>query len=115
MGRAQVRESLANDPSALLIVRNEGYSDLVAKCPCGAMTYALSPTMRSLDGMRIVLNWGTTPADLDGHLAYSGNHVWFGRQQGDDAQLDVGQTHGFGLKTSVQQPGFCLSKVRPGG
>jgi hypothetical protein len=99
MGRAQVRESLANDPSALLIVRNEGYSDLVAKCPCGAMTYALSPTMRSLDGMRIVLNWGATPADLDGHLAYSGNHVWFGRQQGDDAQLDVDQTHGFGPET----------------
>jgi hypothetical protein len=99
MGRAQVRESLANDPSALLIVRNEGYSDLVAKCPGGAMTYALSPTMRSLDGMRIVLNWGATPADLDGHLAYSGNHVWFGRQQGGDAQLDVGQTHGFGPET----------------
>jgi hypothetical protein len=99
LGRAQIRESLANDPSALLIVRNEGYSDLVAKCPCGAMTYALSPTMRSLDGMRIVLNWGATPADLDGHLAYRGNHVWFGRQQGDDAQLDVDQTHGFGPET----------------
>ena len=99
MGLAQVRESLANDPSALLIVRNEGYSDLVAKCPCGALTYALSPTMRSLDGMRIVLDWGATPADLDGHLAYSGNHVWFGRQQGDDARLDVDQTHGFGPET----------------
>jgi hypothetical protein len=99
MGRVRVQESLANDPSALLIVRNDGYSDLVAKCPCGAMTYALSPTMRSLDGMRIVLNWGATPADLDGHLAYSGNHVWFGRQQGDDAQLDVDQIHGFGPET----------------
>lgn len=99
MGLAQVRGSLANDPSALLIVRNEGYSDLVAKCPCGAMTYALSPTMRSLDGMRIVLNWGATPADLDGHLAYSGNHVWFGRRQGSDAELDVDQTHGFGPET----------------
>jgi hypothetical protein len=99
MGRAQVRESLANDPAALLIVRYEGYSDLVAKCPCGAMTYALSPTMRSLDGMRIVLNWGATPADLDGHLAYGSNHVWFGRQQGDDAQLDVDHINGFGPET----------------
>jgi hypothetical protein len=99
MGRAQVREPLANDPSALLIVRNEGYSDLVAKCPCGAMTYALSPTMRSLDGMRIVLNWGATPADLDGHLAYGRNHVWFGRQQGDDAELDVDHINGFGPET----------------
>lgn len=99
MGRAQVRESLANDPAALLIVRNEGYSDLVAKCPCGAMTYALSPTMRSLDGMRVILNWGATPADLDGHLAYGANHVWFGRQQGDDAQLDVDHINGFGPET----------------
>jgi tetratricopeptide (TPR) repeat protein len=98
-GRAQVRESLANDPSVLLIVRNEGYSDLVAKCPCGDMTYAISPTMRSLDGMRIVLNWGATPADLDGHLAYGANHVWFAKQQGDDAQLDVDHINGFGPET----------------
>jgi hypothetical protein len=81
-GAAQVGESVANDPSVLLIVRKAGYSDLVAKCPCGGLTYALSPTMQKLDGMRIVLNWGETPRDLDGHLVFPGNHVWFRKQQG---------------------------------
>ena len=44
----------------------EGYSNLVARCPCNGLTYALSPVMtRKLDGLRIVLNWGEHPADLD--------------------------------------------------
>jgi hypothetical protein len=98
-GAAQVAESVANDPSVLLIVRKAGYSDLVAKCPCGGFTYALSPTMQKLDGMRIVLNWGETPRDLDGHLVFPGNHVWFRKQQGQDADLDVDHVDGFGPET----------------
>lgn len=98
-GRAYVPESIADDPAVLLIVRNEGYSDLVAKCPCGGMTYAISPTMRNLDGLRIVLNWGANPADLDGHLAYRGSHVWFANQKGVDANLDVDHMNGYGPET----------------
>lgn len=98
-GRAEVSESDANDPATLVIVRMPGYSDLIAKCPCAGMTYALSPHMQKLDGMRIVLNWGQDPLDLDGHLAFPGNHVFFNRKLGTDAQLDIDHTDGFGPET----------------
>lgn len=98
-GRAEVSESDADDPATLVIVRMPGYSDLIAKCPCAGMTYALSPYMQKLDGMRIVLNWGLDPMDLDGHLAFPGNHVFFDKKLGTDAQLDIDHTDGFGPET----------------
>ena len=98
-GRAPVRESIAKDPAALIIVHKAGYSDLVAKCPCVGMTYAVSPVMNTLDGMRIVLNWGAHPDDLDGHLAFAGNHVSFSSKVGADAQLDVDHLDGYGPET----------------
>ena len=98
-GKALLSEPAASDAEAILIVRRDGYSDLIAKCPCGGLTYAMSPVMKNLDGMRIVLNWGATPKDLDGHLAFPGNHIWFVRQKGDDADLDVDHLDGFGPET----------------
>jgi hypothetical protein len=98
-GHASVPDSVAADPMALVIVRKEGYSDLVAKCPCAGMTYAVSPFMDKLDGMRIVLNWGARPSDLDGHLAFPRNHVFFLGKLGGDAQLDVDHMDGYGPET----------------
>jgi hypothetical protein len=98
-GRADVSESDASDPATLVIVRMRGYSDLIAKCPCAGMTYALSPYMQKLDGMRIVLNWGQDPLDLDGHLAFPGNHVFFDKKFATDAELDIDHTDGFGPET----------------
>jgi tetratricopeptide (TPR) repeat protein len=98
-GRATVDPAVANDPSALVIVRKEGYSDLVAKCPCTGLTYAVSPVLEQLDEMRIVLNWGRNPDDLDAHLAYENSHVFFINKGGEDSQLDVDQTRGFGPET----------------
>ncbi len=98
-GHASVPDSVAADPTALLIVRKEGYSDLVAKCPCAGMTYAVSPFMDKLDGMRIVLNWGARPVDLDGHLAFPRHHVFFLGKLGGEAQLDVDHTDGYGPET----------------
>jgi TPR repeat len=98
-GHASVPDSVAADPAALVIVRKEGYSDLVAKCPCAGMTYAVSPFMDKLDGMRIVLNWGARPSDLDGHLAFPRNHVFFLGKLGGDAQLDVDHVDGYGPET----------------
>jgi hypothetical protein len=46
-----------------------------------------------------VLNWGAAPADLDGHLIYPGNHVYFHNKTGDDAVLDVDHLDGFGPET----------------
>ena len=107
-GQARVPASTASDPSSLLIVRKEGYSDLVAKCPCAGMTYAVSPILKRLDGMRIVLNWGQSPADLDGHLGFDDEHVSFLRKQGEDAQLDVDHTDGFGPET------ITITRKHPG-
>ena len=66
-----------NDQSVTVIIKKDGFSTLVTKGPFNGMTYALSPSMQNLDGIRFVLNWGETPADLDSHLSYPGNHVYF--------------------------------------
>lgn len=97
-------DSDAPDTSdTLVIVKKQGYSNLVAKCPCKGMTYAISPVMTNdLDGMRIVLNWGQRPWDLDGHLAFSHEHIYFGRKTGNpgaDANLDVDHTDSYGPET----------------
>jgi tetratricopeptide (TPR) repeat protein len=55
--------------------------------------------MNNLDGMRIVLNWGAEPRDLDSHVVFPGNHVYFSSMRGTDAMLDVDNTHGFGPET----------------
>ncbi|HEY4211334.1 MAG TPA: hypothetical protein VGM84_07620 [Steroidobacteraceae bacterium] len=98
-GRAELPTSAAADPNALVIVRKPGYSDLVAKCPCAGMTYALSPFLDRLDAMRVVLNWGSSPHDLDGHLAYAGSHVFFNHKVGEDAQQDIDHMDGYGPET----------------
>ena len=93
----------AADPIATLIVRKTGYSTLVAKCPCNGLTYAISPIMQQLDGLRVVLNWGQTPLDLDAHLVYPGQHVYWNAKQGDESVLDVDHTAGFGPETITIQ------------
>lgn len=98
-GQAALTVGLAADPNALLIVRKEGYSDLVAKCPCADMTYAISPIMVNLDGMRIVLNWGANPRDLDGHLVFPHNHVFFYHKNATDVEQDIDHTDGYGPET----------------
>ena len=89
----------ADDPSAVLIVRKDGYSTLVARCPCNKLSYAISPVMQQLDGMRVVLSWGANPADLDGHLLYESSHVWYAFKNGPDAHLDVDHRDGYGPET----------------
>lgn len=91
-GQASFPVKFADDQTTLLIVKKPGYSNLVVKCPCAGTTYAISPIMTSLDGMRIVLNWGANPLDLDSHLVFSNNHVYFSQTNGDHANLDVDDT-----------------------
>ena len=98
-GRAALNASLADDGNSLLIIKKPGYSTLVAKCPCDNLTYALSPVMENLDAMRIVLSWGAQPEDIDAHLVYSGNHVFFGAKNGEGANLDVDDTNSYGPET----------------
>ena len=82
-----------------LIIKKAGYSTLVAQCPCDGLTYALSPNMKNLDGLRAVLTWGKYPSDLDSHLAYKNNHVFFDSKRGDKAHLDVDDTNSYGPET----------------
>lgn len=99
LGQVSLNASFADDPTALLIIKKGGYSNLVVKCPCAGMTYAISPVMTNLDGMRIVLNWGATPRDLDSHLLFLNDHVYFMQKNGTDALLDVDQTNSYGPET----------------
>ncbi|MBD8874412.1 tetratricopeptide repeat protein [Rhodanobacter sp. DHB23] len=98
-GRAVLDAGALADGGSLIIVKKDGYSDLVAKCPCSGLTYALSPVMNGLDGLRIVLTWGATPKDLDSHIVYPGNNIYWRNRRGTDANLDVDATQGFGPET----------------
>jgi hypothetical protein len=55
--------------------------------------------MRSLDGLRVVLHWGANPRDLDSHLVYENQHVFFSQRKGKDANLDVDDVDGYGPET----------------
>lgn len=82
-----------------LIIKKAGYSTLVTKGPVNNLTYALSPVMEQLDGMRIVLSWGEQPLDVDSHLSYPGNHICYYHKTGAMANLDVDDTDSFGPET----------------
>lgn len=98
-GSISLGTSFADNKDALLIVKKEGYSNLVVKCPCPGMTYAISPVMTNLDGMRVVLSWGEKPFDLDSHLIFPGGHIYFDSKEGTDANLDVDDTDSYGPET----------------
>ncbi|TVT81109.1 tetratricopeptide repeat protein [Pseudomonas sp. H3(2019)] len=98
-GQVSLTADFADDASNLLIIKKPGYSNLVVKCPCKGMTYAVSPVMTNLDGLRVVLTWGATPRDLDSHMIFPGNNIYFGSKQGTDAHLDVDDTTSYGPET----------------
>jgi len=98
-GNVTINSSFGDASDATIIIKKPGYSTLVAKCPCNGLTYAISPTMQNLDGMRIVLSWGSTPSDLDAHLAYGSNHIFWKRKKGNNANLDVDDVDSYGPET----------------
>jgi hypothetical protein len=59
----------------------------------------------SVDSIRVVLTWGSTPNDLDSHLVISGSgtsyHIYYGDKSpsGADASLDVDDTTSYGPET----------------
>lgn len=101
-GNVTLNTEFADTADTLLIIKKAGYSNLVAKCPCAGMTYAISPVMKNLDGLRVVLNWGANPADLDSHLAFPNNHIYFSHKTGNaqtQTNLDVDDTDSYGPET----------------
>jgi tetratricopeptide (TPR) repeat protein len=102
-GRAALDAAALRDPAARLSIRRAGYAELLAQCPCDGSRYALSAAMQSLDGLRVVLSWGDAPVDLDSHLSFPGNHVYFERKNGADASLDLDDTERHGPETITVQ------------
>lgn len=98
-GKAVFNTTFADDSDTLLLVKKPGYSNLVVKCPCNGLSYALSPVMSGLDSMRVVLTWGATPDDLDSHIVYPGNHIYYGHKEGNKGNLDVDDTDSYGPET----------------
>jgi hypothetical protein len=95
----QANVDAVDDKDTLLIIKKAGYSTLIAKCPCDDFTYALSPVMQNLDGLRVVLTWGESPKDLDSHLSFPNNHVFFNAKNGTQTNLDVDDTTSYGPET----------------
>jgi len=98
-GNASLNSTSADNNENLLIIKKDGYSTLVVKCPCDGMSYALSPVMKGLDSIRVVLTWGESPSDLDSHMVYPGSHIFFAHKEGVDGNLDVDDTDSFGPET----------------
>lgn len=48
---------------------------------------------------RIVLTWGTTPNDLDSHLTFGDNHIYFSNKSGGGVSLDVDDVSSYGPET----------------
>ncbi len=98
-GKVTIPTQFRNDLEVVVIIKKQGYSPLVTKCLCDGLTYAISPTMYELDGMRIVLNWGNSPQDIDSHLSYEGGYVCYHKKEASQANLDVDDTNGYGPET----------------
>lgn len=98
-GLTTIPPDFVDDTESIVIIKKEGYSTLVAKCPCKGLTYAISPKLQNLDGIRVVLNWGYTPRDLDLHVRYGGEHVYYSEMVADNANLDVDDTDSYGPET----------------
>jgi len=98
-GNVTLNAPFADDGGATLIIKKTGYSALVVKGPVNGLTYAISPVMENLEGFRIVLSWGRNPSDLDAHLAYGRDHIYFRHKDGSNANLDVDDVDSYGPET----------------
>ena len=50
-------------------------------------------------GIRVVLTWGSTPSDLDSHLLFGSNHVYYSSKNIGNCSLDVDDTSAYGPET----------------
>ena len=79
------------------------YEDHASVSP-GMTTPVDAPMSRELeeDEYRVVLSWGSTPADLDSHLYQSGGyHIWYSHRSATNANLDLDDTNGYGPETTT--------------
>ena len=66
--------------------------------------FTISPELEEGE-IRIVLEWGSNPRDLDSHLTGTGAghsvHVWYDSKYDQAAELDVDDTDGYGPETTT--------------
>lgn len=98
-GEIVTGRSFNDDEETLIIIKKQGYSTLVVKCPCQGYTYALSPSLANDGSLRVVLSWGQQPADLDIHAVFDNQHIYYGNKEGRKASLDVDDRDGYGPET----------------
>ncbi|MCP4989265.1 MAG: hypothetical protein GY928_25370, partial [Colwellia sp.] len=84
-------------------VSAQGYYPLEDKCPCFQHPIALSKRIVTPDSFRIVLMWGEKPKDLDSHLWFQDNHVFYSEKKGTlpnmKSELDIDDTDSYGPET----------------
>lgn len=89
----------------------------LAPVPTNTIGFSLSPTISGSSTVRLVLNWGASPSDLDSHLETpviggQPHHVYFVNRGSTNfapfAELDVDDVTGFGPET------ITISTLSPG-
>lgn len=89
----------------------------LAPVPSNTIGFSLSPTISGSSTVRLVLNWGASPSDLDSHLETpviggQPHHVYFVNRGSTNfapfAELDVDDVTGFGPET------ITISTLSPG-
>ncbi len=103
-GRLVIKDGIfggIDDSSVMIKIKKEGYATLEARGPFNGLTFALSKEMKELEGYRIVLTWDNEPKDIDSHLVFEGNSIFFSNKTGEKANLDVDDTDGYGPETTT--------------
>jgi len=101
LGRAYIPEQIANGYYHMVISKNgfmttKSYLMLSLDREVVSSKQIAIPEEKDEPGIKIVLEWGSFPEDLDAHILSSKEHAYFGSEESDSLYLDVESRHGFG-------------------
>lgn len=101
LGRAYIPEQIANGYYHMVISKNgfmttKSYLMLSLDREVVSSKQIAIPEEKNEPGIKIVLEWGSFPEDLDAHILSSKEHAYFGSEESDSLTLDVESRRGFG-------------------
>ena len=101
LGRAYIPEQIANGYYHMVISKNgfmttKSYLMLSLDREVVSSKQIAIPEEKDEPGIKIVLEWGSFPEDLDAHILSSKEHAYFGSEESDSLYLDVESRRGFG-------------------
>lgn len=101
LGRAYIPEQIANGYYHMVISKNgfmttKSYLMLSLDREVVSSKQIAIPEEKDEPGIKIVLEWGSFPEDLDAHILSSKEHAYFGSDESDSLNLDVESRRGFG-------------------